>query len=425
MGGAGRISALMPSAHDDVRMRGFRARVSLEEARARIVDAVSPLGGVEDVPVREALGRLLASDVRAPRPVPSFDRSAMDGYAVEASRTLLATAFNPVVLEIAGESLPAAPWEERLTGARAVRIMTGAPLPEGADAVVPAEFAEESRGMVRIAGAVSAGRHVSRAGEDLAEGALVLPEGHSLRPQDLGILAAVGLDQVRTALRPRTALLATGNEIVKPGARLGPFQVYDADTPMLAGLLDLWGGRVASTTRQPDDVPRLRRALGRAVGSAGVDMVLASGGSSVGEEDHLPGLIAEAGRLVFHGVALRPAGPVAFGVVDGKPVFALPGNPVSCLCAFDLLVGPCLRRLQGLPAAEPYRRARMPLARRLSSVAGRTDYARVAVTEEGLEPVAVSGASILSTAVRADGWVLIPQEVEGYDVGEVVEVRLY
>jgi molybdopterin molybdotransferase len=415
----------MPSSHDDVRMRGFRERVTLEEARSRIVDAVAPLGSVEEVPIREALGRLLASEVRAPRAVPSFDRSAMDGYAVEASRTFPATSYDPVVLEIAGESLPGEPFAEILSGARAVRIMTGAPMPAGADAVVPAEFAEEARGMVRVAGAVTPGKHVSRAGEDLAEGASVLPEGHALRPQDLGILAAVGIDLVRAAPRPRAALLATGDEIVKAGAKLGPFQVYDADTPMLAGLVDRWGGRVASVTRQPDDAARLRRALGRAVSSPGVDLVLISGGSSVGEEDHTPGLIAEAGRLVFHGVALRPAGPVAFGIVDGKPVFGLPGNPVSCLCAFDLLAGPCLRRLQGLPALEPYRRVRLPLARRLASVAGRVDYARVVLTERGLDPVSVSGASILTTAVRADGWVLVPADVEGWDEGEVVEVRLY
>jgi molybdopterin molybdotransferase len=131
------------------------------------------------------------------------------------------------------------------------------------------------------------------------------------------------------------------------------------------------------------------------------------------------------GRLVFHGVALRPAGPVGFGVVDGKPVFLLPGNPVSCLCAFDLLVGPCLRRLQGLPPTEPYARTRIPLARRLASVAGRADYARVALGDRGAEPVSVSGASVLTTAVHADGWVLVPSAVEGWDAGEPVEVHLY
>src|SRR5688572_11379003 len=173
----------MSSPHDDVRMRGFRTRVSLDEARRRIVDAVPPLGRTEAVPLREAPGRILASEVRAPGPVPAFDRAAMDGWAVEASRTFPATAYDPVVLEIAGESLPAAPFGEALSGARAVRIMTGAPLPAGADAVVPAEFAEEARGFVRVAGAVTPGKHVSCAGEDLAAGAVVLPAGRRLRPQ--------------------------------------------------------------------------------------------------------------------------------------------------------------------------------------------------------------------------------------------------
>jgi molybdopterin molybdotransferase len=411
--------------HDDVRMRGFRGRTALDGAIARILDAVSPLGSVEDVPIRESLGRLLAADVRSPRDVPSFDRSAMDGYAVEAKRTVGATVHDPVVLEVAGESLPGAPFADVLSGARAVRIMTGAPMPAGADAVVPAEFAEESRGMVRVAGSVTTGRHVSRTGEDLAEGATVLSEGHRLRPQDQGILAALGLDVVRAAPRPRAALLATGDEIVRPGAKLGPFQVYDADTPMLAGLLERWGGRVASVTRQPDEPARLRRAMGRALSSPGSDLVLVTGGSSVGTEDHTPGLIAEAGKLVFHGVALRPAGPVAFGVVDGKPIFGLPGNPVSCLCAFDLLVGPCLRRLQGLPPVEPYRRVRLPLAERVVSAPGRADYVRVVLGEKGLEPVAVSSSSILSSAVRADGWILVPPAVEAWEAGEVVEARLY
>jgi molybdopterin molybdotransferase len=344
---------------------------------------------------------------------------------VEAARTFSATTYDPVVLELLGESLPAAPFEGKLSGARAIRIMTGAPLPAGADAVVPAEFAEETRGLVRVSGPVTPGRHVSRTGEDLAKGSTVLEAGRTLRPQDLGILAAVGLEEVAVAPLPRAGLVATGDEIARPGTKLGPWQVHDADTPMLAGLMQRWGGRAGPSTLQPDELPRLRRALGRMIANAGVDIVLVSGGTSVGAEDHVPGLLAELGRLVFHGVALRPAGPVAFGVVDGKPVFALPGNPVSCLCAFDLLVGPCLRRLQGLPAAEPYRRAWMPLARRLASVAGRSDYARVAATAKGLEPVAVSGSSVLSTAVRADGWVLVPPQVEGYEEGEVVEVRLY
>jgi len=410
---------------DDVRMRGFHSRIPLEEALSRIVDATAPLGKAEEVAVSAAAGRLLASDARAPRPVPAFDRSAMDGYAVKAERTFPATSYDPVVLEVAGESLPAAPFEGRLSGARAVRIMTGAPLPAGADAVVPAEFAEEDRGFVRLSGPVAPGKNVSGAGEDLAEGAVALPEGRVLRPQDLGLLASIGLGRVRVAPRPRVGVLATGDEIVRAGATLEPFQVFDANTPMLTGLVDRWGGTLASSTLQPDEGPRLRRALGRILASPSVDLVLVTGGTSVGAEDQMPGLLADLGRLIFHGVALRPAGPTGFGVAGGKPVFLLPGNPVSCLCGFDLLAGPCLRRLQGLPALPPYARARVPLARRLSSVAGRTDYARVSLGEKGAEPISVSGASVLTTATRADGFVVVPSAVEGWDEGEVVEVHLY
>jgi molybdopterin molybdotransferase len=298
-------------------------------------------------------------------------------------------------------------------------------MPEGADAVVPAEFAEEARGFVRISGPVSPGKLVGRSGEDLAEGALALAEGQALRPQDLGLLAALGVDSVRVAPRPRVAVLATGDEIVKPGGRLDPFQVFDANSAMLHGLVERWGGRPGPRALQPDEEARVRRALGRFVASQAVDLVLVAGGTSVGTEDRVPGIVADLGRLLFHGVALRPAGPAGFGVVDGKPVFLLPGNPVSCLCAFDLLVGHAIRRLQGLPATPPYARVRAPLARRLASTAGRADYARVAVTAEGVEPVSVSGASVLTTAVRADGFVLVPPEVEGWDAGELVEVHLY
>ncbi|MCK6479262.1 MAG: molybdopterin molybdotransferase MoeA [Planctomycetes bacterium] len=412
-------------AFDDVRMRGFHRRVTLAEALGRIVEGVPPLAAVDEVPLREAPGRLLAADFTASLDLPSFDRSAMDGFAVVAGMTFAATAYDPAVLEVAGESLPGAPWEGVLAGARAVRIMTGAPLPEGADAVVPAEFAEEERGFVRVSGPVSPGRNVGRAGEDVARGAVALEGGRILRPQDAALLAALGAARVPVAPRPRIGILATGNEIVRQGAALAPFHVHDANTPLLQGLAERWGAVAAASTLQPDEAPRIRRALGRLLASPGVDIVLATGGSSVGVEDHMPSVVAGEGRLLFHGVALRPAGPVGLGIVSGKPVFLLPGNPVSVLCAFDLLVGPCLRRLQGLPAVEPYARVPLPLTRRLASVAGRTDYARVALAGRGVEPLAVSGASILSSAVRAGGFVVVPPEVEGWDEGETVEVHLY
>ena len=357
---------------DDVRMRGFHDRATLAGALDIIVDAVAPLGSTEDVPVAECAGRILASDFTAPGPLPSFDRSAMDGFAVCAERTFPATVYDPVVLDIAGESLPGAPFAEPLGGARAVRIMTGAPLPEGADAVVPAEFAEEERGMVRISGPVSPWRNVGRTGEDVAGGSVPLPEGRVLRPQDAGLLAALGASAVRVAPRPRIGILATGDEIVRAGSPLEPFQVHDANTPMLRGLVALWGGVVASATLQPDEAPRLRRALGRLTASPEVELVLATGGSSVGREDFMPGVVADDGRLLFHGVALRPAGPVGFGICGGKPVFLLPGNPVSALGPFRRRLGPAVPPLQRDPHAPHHPHARAPRAPRRSGPCARS-----------------------------------------------------
>ncbi len=412
-------------AHDDVRMRGFRERISLEEALRRVLDAVSPLGPPEEVPLAEALGRPLVEDAVAPRPVPPFDRAAMDGYAVRADATFPATTYDPVAFAVAGEALPGAPWEGTLGEGKAVRIMTGAPLPAGADAVVPAEGAEESRGRVRITTPVSPGKNVGRAGEDVAEGTVAVPAGRALRPQDLGLLASLGLAKVRVPPVPSVALLVTGDEIVKAGAPIKAAEIYDANTPMLEGLVARWGGRVVQALREPDDRPRVLRFIGRLLANPRAHALLVSGGSSVGSEDHAPGIVAEMGRVLFHGVALRPAGPTGFGIVDGKPVFLLPGNPVSCLCAFDLLAGPAIRRMGGHGERGPYARVRLPLAGRLASVAGRSDYARVAIRDGRVEPVAVSGASILSSTVKADGFVLVPPEVEGHDAGETVEVHLY
>jgi molybdopterin molybdotransferase len=303
--------------------------------------------------------------------------------------------------------------------------MTGAPVPEGADAVVPAEHAAEARGFVRIAAAVAPGKHVGRTGEELAAGAVAVPLGRVLRPQDLGLLGALGREAIRVAPRPRAAILSTGDEVVRAGTEPGPHRVHDADTPLLAGLVERWGGRVGPCSLQPDEPARIRRALLRSLASPAVDLVLLAGGTSVGTADHAPAVLAELGRLVFHGVALRPGAPAGFGVADGKPVLLLPGNPVACLAVFDLLAGPCLRRLQGLAPVPPYPRVRLPLAARLASAAGRADYVRVAAGPGGVAPVAGAGASDLASAARADGWILVPAEVEALEAGTPVEVHLH
>ena len=242
----------------DVRMRGFAERQRVAAAWDWIEQTASVLEA-ETVFHTEACGRVLAEDVLAPLNVPAFDRSAMDGFAVRAAETDGAGDYNPLAFRILGQSLPGTPFDGTLTSKTAVRIMTGAPLPAGADAVVPAEYATEAEGRVDLTAAVSPGKHVGRVGEDITEGRCVFSAGRRLRPQDVGLLASLGIAQVPVIRRPRVRILVTGNELVPPGRPLGPFQIYEANSSMLRGLIDRDGGVLESQWNLPDqkqDDPR-------------------------------------------------------------------------------------------------------------------------------------------------------------------------
>jgi molybdopterin molybdotransferase len=405
----------------DVRMRGFRDRAEVDAVVALLDARTAPLSG-EAVPLLEAAGRVLAEAVVSAVDVPGFPRAAMDGFAVRAEDTFGADAYNPLPLALVGESFPARPFPGEVKPGQAVRIMTGAPLPPGADAVLMAEVAQvEPDRRVLAREPVSPGRHVGRVGEDVAKGRAVLPAGRRLRPQDVGLLASIGAAAVRVVRRPRVAILVTGNELLPPGAAPEGFKIVDSNSPMLAALAARDGGDVLSVRYLPDDYAAVRDAIR----DAGAEVVLVSGGSSVGAEDHAPRAVAELGELAVHGVALRPASPTGVGFLPRGVVFLLPGNPVSCLCAYDLFAGRVVRRLGGREWEMPYRRAALPLAAKVVSAIGRVDYVRVKVEEGKATPIAVSGASILSTTVTADGFVLVDRDREGHAPGEVVEVWLY
>jgi molybdopterin molybdotransferase len=411
----------------DVRMRGFRERSEVEDV-IRLLEAwVVPLPA-EAVALAGAAGRVLAADVTAEVNVPAFDRAAMDGYALRASETFGAGSYNPLELILVGEVFPGRPFAGVVQSGQAVRIMTGAPLPQGADAVLQAEAAEEvssiSPPRVRVLDSVPPGRHVGRVGEDVACGAVVLRAGRRLRPQDLGVLASIGAGSVQVVRRPRVAVLITGNELLPCGSRPEGYRIVDSNSVMVAALIERDGGVPIVAPLIPDSYEAIRTAL-RAALAEGADAVLLSGGSSVGQEDHAPRVLAEVGELTVHGVALRPASPAGVGFVERVPVFLMPGNPVSCLCAYDLFAGRAVRRLGGRPADLPYRSAALPLARKIASVVGRVDYVRVAVQDGRVEPLATSGASVLSSTTRADGFVLVPRDSEGHPPGDTVQVYFY
>ncbi len=404
----------------DVRMRGFAERADVEEVDAFLERSARPLEG-ERVALLDCVGRVLAEDVVADVDVPGFPRAAMDGYAIRGEESFGASTYDAIQLEVVGLSLPGSPFGGELGPGQAIRIMTGAPVPSGADAVIKAEVCEESQGVVSISEAVAPLKNVGAIGEDIRKGDAVLARGRRLRPQDAGLLSSIGRAEVSCLRRPRVRLVVTGDELLPAGSRPSGARIVDSNSVVLRGLVERDGGATLPFEILPDVPERIREAMA----SPDADVVLVSGGTSVGQEDHAPRLLSELGELAYHGISMRPSSPTGVGRIGDRLVFLLPGNPVSCLAAYEFFAGPTVRALGGRSRAWPHRRIRLPLARKIASEVGRTDYVRVAIEDGRAIPIATAGASILSSTVRAAGAVIVPREREGMPEETLVEVLLY
>ena len=401
-------------------MRGFAKRHTVAQALEWLDAQLQPLSA-ETVPLGVAAGRVLADPVASDVDVPGFDRATMDGFAVVAVSTEGAGSYSRMSLTVIGDSMPGRPFDGVVQPGEAVRVMTGAPLPRGADAVLPAEFVEADGVDVVVALAtVSPGKNVGRRGEDIVHGSTILERGRLLRPQDVGLLSSIGHGQVSVIRRPRVRLAITGNELLPAGTRPDGWHIADANGPMLSALVERDGGVVDFPSLVRDDRQSILDAL-----NADADIVIVSGGSSVGVEDLAPTLVAEHGVLAVHGIAMRPSSPTGLGRFGHRLVVLLPGNPVSSLCAYDFFAGRAIRALGGRDAAWPYRSIRATLNRKISSPVGRLDYARVRLVAGRVEPIAVGGASVLSSTTRADGFVIVDDDSEGFAEGAEVDVWLY
>jgi molybdopterin molybdotransferase len=412
---------------DDVRMRGFAKRQTVSAALAWLDSQLQPLA-CEAVPLRMAAGRVLAEAVVSEFDVPGFDRATMDGYAVVACSTEGATSYSPLPLTVVGDSMPGCPFDGCISAGEAVRVMTGAPIPQGADSVLPAElvdadsrvFTEGGPRRMNALASVSPGKNLGTQGEDIRRGTTLLQPGRLLRPQDLGVLSSVGVGEVPVIRRARVRLVVTGNELLESGSRPHGFQIADANGPMLAALVERDGGVVDFPGLVRDDGNSILEAL-----HSDVDVVIVSGGSSVGIEDLAPGLVARHGELAVHGIAMRPSSPTGMGRIGHRLVLLLPGNPVSSLCAYDFFAGRAIRALGGRSKAWPYRMVRGALIKKISSAIGRLDYSRVRVSDGLVEPLSIGGASLLSSTTRADGFVVVSDDSEGFAAGAEVDVWLY
>lgn len=406
----------------DVRMSGFKKRSTVEEAWEWLntfLEAFST--DVEKIPIEQSYGRCLARPVISQIDVPGFDRSAMDGYAVIADETTGATEYNPIRLSVIGQSMPGLGYAGVLVKNQAVRIMTGAPLPQGASAVVPVEYTTVERDEVLVTTTVGQDKHVGRVGEDVRIGTTILPSGRRLRPQDVAVIASVGKSEVTVRRQPRVRILVTGNELVRAGQEKLPHQIYEANSSILLGTVPRDGGVIESIQFVEDTEASISAGLQ----SPGADVILVSGGSSVGAEDFAPGLVAQLGELSIHGIAMRPSSPTGLGRIEESLVVLLPGNPVSCLCAYDFFASRAIRRLAGKNTNWAYQSNEFPLGKKIVSAIGRVDYCRIKIEKEVAIPLAISGASILSSTTRADGFVIVPSESEGLPSGAKVNVMLY
>ncbi|NPV42042.1 MAG: molybdopterin molybdotransferase MoeA [Anaerolineae bacterium] len=375
----------------------------------------------EQVPLAEALGRVTAQDILSQEFVPNFNRATVDGYAVIASDVFGCTDAIPALLTLAGESRMGEPATITLQQGQCAYVPTGAELPANADAMVMLEHAEDfGGGTIAINKPVAPGANLIFRGDDVKPGQTVIPAGSLLSAAEIGTLAAMGVSRLAVVRKPLAGIISTGDELVPAGQPLAGGQIRDVNAPMLAAAVRQCGGEAHFVGIIKDNQSAIRAALESAL--PGCDLLLLSGGTSVGVKDAMPAVISALGELLVHGVAAKPGKPTILGVIQNKPVFGLPGNPVAAYFMFHMLVRPLIYSMLGAQPAE--RRLTLPLTRAVSSNHGREEFVPVAITPNGAQPIA-SKSGLISTLACAQGFIRIPRDCEGLPQGEPVEVILF
>jgi molybdenum cofactor synthesis domain-containing protein len=401
-------------------LRAERMLVSIQQARTILEAATVPIGRTETLPLQDLPGRVLAVPLTAQDDVPAFSRSAMDGYAVVADDVAGASGQSPVSLRVIESVFTGRVPSHAVTRGGCSAIATGAPIPEGADAVVMVERTRRDGDRVLVNEGVQAGANITPRGSDLRAGQEVLAEGSWLTPSRVAVVAAAGLDRATVFARPRVAIIVTGDEVVAPGRPLAPGQVHDVNSVSLAAAIREHGGEPVTGPVVGDDPSGIRAALDAALEN---DIVLVTGGSSVGERDYILDLLAERGDIRFTGIRLKPGKPTIFATIDGRPAFGMPGNPTSCLSNGYLLVAPMLRRMAHLPPMAR-RTVAARLAARVTSPPGRHQFYTVRLAD-GVAYPAFKGSGDITSIANADGYFEIEEGVEMVEEGTAIEVTLF
>jgi molybdopterin molybdotransferase len=396
--------------------------LSVADARARIDALVAPIDGEEQLHIRSALGRVLAAPVISTLNVPPYTNSAMDGYALRGADL---PAGGSVRLKVIGRAMAGAPFEGRVGSGEAVRIMTGAAMPEDADTVLMQEHVDVDGDHIEIGSGHKPGENVRKAGEDMAVGDTVLAPGKLLLPAELGVIASIGIAEVRVKRRLRVAFFSTGDELKSLGEPLGPGQIYDSNRYTLHGMLSRLGVELLDLGVIRDEREAIRRAFRVAATTA--DVVITSGGVSVGEADFVKLTLDELGQVDFWKIAMKPGKPLAFGRLGNAVFFGLPGNPVSVMATFYQFAQPALQKMQGMTAT-PALTVKVPCAVALRKQPGRLEYQRGVLQHDGQGKLSVTstgrqGSHVLSSMSKSNCFIILPAECAGVAAGEPVEVQ--
>ena len=401
-------------------MKPFGALISYQEAKEVIDRHIQPITRIEAVPIDDAVNRVLAEDLIAAMNVPPFNRAAMDGYAVKAKDTFGAGQFKPKMFKIVGEIHAGEKPEKKIKSGECLQISTGAVMPNGADSVVMVEDTEREGAQVKIFKSVTPGSNVGKMGEDIKEGAVVLKAGVLLDAGKVGVLASQGLIKVKVYEKPRIAVLPTGEEVVPVGKKLKPGQLYDINSHAISSLVSVNGGTPIRIGIAGDKAEELRATIKEALKS---DIVVLSGGSSVGERDLLVDVIEVWGEVLFHGVQVKPGKPTIFAIVEGKPLMGMPGYPTSCLINAYLFLMPAIRKMAHLPPRTGDT-VKASLSRRVPGSTGRRQFLTVKlVGDEAVSVFKESGA--ITSIAEADGYIEIPENIDLLEKGEIVTVTLF
>jgi molybdopterin molybdotransferase len=403
------------------RLKGFQELTPVSEALNKFFETLKPkrLNTVL-VPVENALGQVTAKEIFAQTSLPPFNRSAVDGYALKAKDTIEASQFQPKTFRLVEK--------EVVEKGEAKEIWTGNTLPEGADAVVMLEHTKKTDGGIEVIVSLTPEANVSKKGEDIEKGKVVMGAGVRLTPYDLGLLAALGIEKVEVVRKPKAAVLATGNELVALGDKLKPNQIVEVNSIILSSMCAELGVEAFSLGIAKDDENEIRQKISE--GLAKADMVITTGGTSVGIHDLVPKIIEQIERhsVVVHGIAMRPSMPTALAVVHKKPVIILSGNPVAAAIGFEVFARPLIQKLLGTKN-DARVKLKAKLTRRVAGVLGRRVFLRVKVVEKDdeflAEPTRIKGSSIITTMTKANGYVIIPENREGLRKDEVVTVHLF